>query len=137
MVQILNQAVPQQVVWKPAVYREVNVGSLVMRGELYRLVVPIAIRRDGSDLVVVEPVWAQCRATLGRHCVVYFPADVEAVVYLKEFYDFWREVEVRCDCGDMEFCRILERCANKLWKPRRRPRSPEEVAAELPLCVNS
>jgi hypothetical protein len=54
---------------------------------------------------------------------------------LKEFYDFWREAEVVCDSGDVEFCRVLELCANELWKPRSRPLGPEEVAARLPQCV--
>ncbi len=123
--------------WRPAVYSEVDLGSLAARGEPYRLVVPIAVRRGGSGLAVVEPVWTQCRShSRGKHCAVYFPGDVEAVIYLKEFYDFWREAEVECDCGDVEFCRVLGRCANKLWKPRRRPLGPEEVAARLSQCVS-
>ncbi len=122
--------------WRPAVYSEVDLGSLAARGEPYRLVVPIAVRRGGSGLVAVEPVWTQCCVrSRGRHCVVYFPL-VDAVIYLKEFYDFWREAEVECDCGDVEFCRVLGRCANELWKPRRRPLGPEEVAARLPQCVS-
>ncbi len=95
------------------------------------------MRRGGSGLAAVEPVWTQCYVrSRGRHCTVYFPSEVEAVIYLKEFYDFWREAEVECDCGNVEFCRILERCANELWKPWRRPLGPEEVAARLPQCVS-
>jgi hypothetical protein len=117
--------------WKAAIYRYANVFSSVMRGEPYRLIVPIAVKRNGSDVSIVEPTWTQCRRS--PDCVVYFPVDVDAIIYLKELYDFWREAEVRCDCGDATFCRVLGRCAAELWKPRRL--GPDEVAAALPQCV--
>ena len=109
MAQIQSRAL-----WRPAVYSEVDLRSLAAHGEPYRLVVSIAIRWDGSGLAAVEPVWARCYVrSRGWHCAVYFPL-VDAVIYLKEFYDFWKEAKVECDCGDVEFCRVLERCANEL-----------------------
>jgi len=67
----------------PAVYSEVDLSSLAAHGEPYRLVVSIAIRRDGSDLAAVEPVWARYYVhSRGWHCAVYFPL-VDAVIYLK------------------------------------------------------
>ena len=126
--------------WKTAVHQEISAGGTVMRSELYRLIVPIAVR-SSSGVVIVEPVWSQCRSPRSspvthRYCVVYYPPDIDAIVYLYEYYNFWREVKVRCDSGDVEFCRALERCASELWKPRQRPLSPDEVVAELPKCFN-
>jgi len=121
--------------WKVATYREVHtVNSQVSRGELYRLVVPIAVRHTPRGIEVVEPVWSQCYTprswccSSNRYCAVYYPPDIDAVVYLRIWYDFWRDVEVRCDCGDAEFCRQLRQVAEELW---RRPLSPEDVAAAL------
>jgi hypothetical protein len=115
-----------QPTWKPAVYFEADTDSQVMRGEPYRLV---AVRRAGGGLEVVESVWSQCRTPRFLHyhyrrCVYYFPPAVDAVVYLKTWYDFWREVDVRCDCGDAEFCNVLRRCAHELWVRPGRPLKP-------------
>jgi hypothetical protein len=65
-----------------------------------------------------------------NYCVVYFPPS-DAVVYLKEYYDAWRIAEVQCVCGDVEFCKKLERVAEQLWKAGGRRLSPQDVAAAL------
>ena len=135
---VQNQA-PQ---FKVAIYREEQVFDTVIkpwRDSRYRLIVPIAVKRVEGGIAVVKPVWEQCISVRGPHipqCAVYFSADVDAIVYLREWIDAWREVEVLCYCGDTEFCRALEACARNLWQGRVDGKwlgSPE-VAELLPRC---
>jgi hypothetical protein len=104
----------------------------------WRLIIPIAVRRRGGAVEVVDPVWTQCHIwSVGmRDCAVYFPPDVDAIVYLKERLNFWREVDVRCDCGDNDFCDKLKRVAEGLWRAKQPP-SPEGVAVALPSVFSS
>jgi hypothetical protein len=104
----------------------------------YRRIIPIAVRRrPGGAIEVVEPVWIQCHAwsIAMRDCAVYFPPDVDAIIYLKEWVNFWREVEIRCDCGDSNFCDRLKHVAEGLWRAKQS--SPEGVAAALPSVFSS
>ena len=54
-------------------------------------------------------------------------ADIDAIVYLREWVNAWREVEVVCYCGDTEFCRALEARARHLWQGR-----PNEIKLVAP-----
>jgi hypothetical protein len=126
--------------WAVAVYKEASVSMDVWEPHKYpspwRLIIPIAVRRRGGVVEVVDAVWTQCHSPRASpvtmtDCVVYFPPDVDAIVYLKERLNFWREVDVRCDSGDADFCNRLRRIAEDLWKRVKQPLSPEEVAAAL------
>jgi hypothetical protein len=103
----------------------------------WRLIIPVAVRRRGSAVEVVDPVWTQCHVwSVGmRDCAVYFPFDIDAIVYLKERLNFWREVEVQCN-GDSNFCDMLRLVAEGLWRAKQ-PLSPEGVAAALPSAFSS
>ena len=127
-VAVLKEAPVHMEVWQPHKYPSP-----------YRLIVPIAVRRrQGGAIEVVEPVWTQCNAwsVAMRDCVVYFPPDVDAIIYLREWVNFWREVEIRCDCGDSNFCDRLKHVAEGLWRAKQPP-SPEGVAAALPSVFSS
>jgi len=126
--------------WAVAVYKEASVSMSTWKPHKYpspwRLIVPVAVRRRGDVVEVVDAVWTQCHSPRSSpvtmtDCAVYFPPDVDAIVYLKEWVDSWREVEVRCDCGDVDFCSRLKQVAEGLWRRRKQPLSPEEVAAAL------
>jgi hypothetical protein len=126
--------------WTVAIYKKASVFMSVWKPHKYpspwRLIVPIAVRRRGDAVEVVDAVWSQCHSPRASpvtmiDCAVYYPPDVDAIIYLKEWVDSWREVEVRCDCGDSSFCDKLKQIAKGLWKRRKHPLSPEEVAAAL------
>ena len=129
-----------------AVYREANIFSTVIKPTFdsrYALIYPIAIKRVNDKIVVVESVWSQCRnpraaATTIRNCVVYYPDGIDAIIYLRKWVNGWREVDVQCVSGDMEFCEKLKQCAHNLWAGpvridnRRVWLGPSEVATALP-----
>ena len=129
-----------------AVYREASVFSTVIKPTFdsrYSLIYPIAIKRTNNEIVVVEAIWTQCRnpraaATTICNCVVYYPADTDAIVYLRKWVNGWREVDVQCTSGDTEFCEKLKRCAHDLWVGpvrvgnKRLWLGPPEVATALP-----
>ena len=129
-----------------AVYREASIFSTVLKPTLdsrYSLIYPVAIRRADNEIVIVEPIWSQCRSprsapTIIRNCVVYFPADIDAIVYLRKWVNGWRETDVQCVSGDTEFCEKLKRCAHDLWagpvriSGKRLWLGPSEVATALP-----
>jgi len=128
--------------WVVAVFKEAPIYMETWQPHKYpsplRRIVPVAVRRRGGAIEVVEPVWTQCHAwsVAMRDCVVYFPPDVDAIVYLKERVNFWREVEIRCDCGNSNFCDKLKHVAEALWRAKQPP-SPEGVAAALPSVFSS
>ena len=116
--------------WKTAIYQEVDTGSLIMRGVLYRFVYPVAVRFE-SNIEVVEPIWEQCqRRARGTFCVLYFPPNIDAIVYLRVWFDFWRDVEVVCTSTSLQ-CDRLRQISEEIWKQRRRPISPEEFVNAL------
>ncbi|MFP3169383.1 MAG: hypothetical protein RXR01_09750 [Thermoproteus sp.] len=126
--------------WAVAVFKEANIYMETWQPHKYpspwRLIVPIAVRRHGNTIEVVDPVWTQCHAwSVMRDCAIYFPPDVDAIIYLKEQVNFWREVEIRCDCGDSNFCDRLKHVAEGLWRAKQL--SPEGLAAALPSIFSS
>jgi hypothetical protein len=128
--------------WIVAIFKEAPVTMKTWEPHKYpspfRLIVPVAVRRSGGNTIeVVEPVWTQCHCPSISmcDCAVYFPYDVNAIIYLKEWLDFWREVDVQCNCGDTSFCGKLKLAAERLWRVK--PHSPEGVAAALPSVFSS
>jgi len=132
--------------WAVAVFKEASIYMETWQPHKYpspfRRIVPIAVRRQrGGAIEVVEPVWTQCHSprtspVTMRDCVVYFPPDVDAIIYLREWVNLWREVEIRCDCGDSNFCSRLQHVAEALWRAKQPP-SPEGVATALPSVFSS
>ena len=129
-----------------AVYREASVFSTVIKPTFdsrYSLIYPIAIKRVDDKIVVVEAIWTQCRSPRRApvtitNCVVYYPDGIDAIIYLRKWVNGWREVDVQCVSGDMEFCEKLKQCAHNLWvgpvrvDNKRLWLGPQEVAAMLP-----
>jgi hypothetical protein len=123
-----------QTLWKIATYQKLNMGSLVMREERYRLVYPIAVKLNNNEIEVVKAVWEKCKNTSrGVFCTVFYPPDVDAIIHLLVWYDFWRKVEVSCYRRDVEFCNRLRQISEDLWKGRKTPLGPLEFIEALPV----
>jgi hypothetical protein len=129
-----------------AIYREASIFSTILEPKFdsrYALIYPIAVRRVDNEIVILEPIWTQCRspraaAVTITNCVVYYPDGIDAIIYLRKWVNGWREVDVQCVSGDMEFCEKLKRCTHNLWvgpvrvSGRRLWLGPSEVATALP-----
>jgi hypothetical protein len=103
-------------------YRHTSLGGLTL---------PVAVRRAGNTITVVRPI-GKSFSRSGTHGVFYFPADVDAIVYLLQSNSGRRSVYVRYLAGDADFCDMLRRCAHLLWVVRHL--SVQDVIAALPSC---
>jgi hypothetical protein len=89
-------------------YRHTRMGGLTL---------PIAVRRAADTIVVVPPV-SKHYSRSGTHGVFYFPADVDAIIFLDRSNSGHRYVYVRC-ISDAALCNALHRCAYDMWVIRK------------------
>ncbi len=76
--------------WIVAIFKEAPVTMKTWQPHKYpsplRLIVPLAVKRRGDVIEIVEPVWTQCHcpSVAMCDCAVYFPYDIDAIIYLKD-----------------------------------------------------